>query len=106
MTINCGRCHDHKIDPLPQADYYRMLAFFRNVRPYGHRRLDENNLRFSYASAWDDFDDDGDLDVMNETTDEVNGVGYVAVVLQVDVLGVLDFVEGSRVALRPWLGAG
>ncbi len=25
--------------------------------------LDENNSRFSYASAWDDFDGDGDLDV-------------------------------------------
>ncbi len=37
MTINCARCHDHKIDPVPQADYYRMLAFFRNVRRYGVR---------------------------------------------------------------------
>ena len=25
--------------------------------------LDDNNMRFSYASAWDDFDGDGDLDV-------------------------------------------
>ena len=37
MTINCARCHDHKIDPIPQADYYRMLAFFRNVTRYGDR---------------------------------------------------------------------
>ncbi len=37
LTINCARCHDHKIDPIPQADYYRMLAFFRNVRRYGVR---------------------------------------------------------------------
>jgi mono/diheme cytochrome c family protein len=37
MTINCARCHDHKIDPVPQEDYYRMLAFFRNVRRYGVR---------------------------------------------------------------------
>lgn len=28
MTINCARCHDHKKDPIPQSDYYRMLAFF------------------------------------------------------------------------------
>jgi hypothetical protein len=32
LTINCARCHDHKIDPLPTADYYRMLAFFRGIR--------------------------------------------------------------------------
>ena len=28
------RCHDHMFDPISQADYYRLLAFFRNVRPY------------------------------------------------------------------------
>ncbi len=37
ITVNCARCHDHKIDPLLQADYYRMLAFFGNVRHYGVR---------------------------------------------------------------------
>jgi mono/diheme cytochrome c family protein len=31
LTVNCARCHDHKIDPFPQKDYYRMLAFFHNV---------------------------------------------------------------------------
>ncbi len=37
MTIDCARCHDHKIDPIPQRDYYRFLAFFRNTRRYGVR---------------------------------------------------------------------
>lgn len=37
LTVNCARCHDHKIDPLPQKDYYRMLAVFRGVRRYGDR---------------------------------------------------------------------
>jgi mono/diheme cytochrome c family protein len=32
LTIGCARCHDHKFDPIPQADYYRLLSFFRNVR--------------------------------------------------------------------------
>jgi hypothetical protein len=34
LTVDCARCHDHKIDPIPQADYYRLLAFFRNVNHY------------------------------------------------------------------------
>jgi Protein of unknown function (DUF1553)/Protein of unknown function (DUF1549)/Planctomycete cytochrome C len=32
MSINCARCHDHKIDPIPQRDYYRLLAFFQSIR--------------------------------------------------------------------------
>ncbi|WP_165222340.1 PSD1 and planctomycete cytochrome C domain-containing protein [Aquisphaera insulae] len=31
LSINCARCHDHKKDPIPQADYYRLLAFFHDV---------------------------------------------------------------------------
>jgi hypothetical protein len=35
LTLGCARCHDHKFDPLPQEDYYGLLAFVRNVQPYG-----------------------------------------------------------------------
>jgi hypothetical protein len=28
ITLGCARCHDHKYDPIPQRDYYRMLAAF------------------------------------------------------------------------------
>jgi cytochrome c553 len=34
LTVDCARCHDHKIDPIPQKDYYRLLAFFQNVNHY------------------------------------------------------------------------
>ena len=37
LTVDCARCHDHKIDPIPQADYYRMVSFFENIRRYGVR---------------------------------------------------------------------
>jgi hypothetical protein len=40
LTMNCARCHDHKLDPIPQRDYYRMTAFFQNVRHYGQRSDD------------------------------------------------------------------
>ncbi|MDE0103577.1 MAG: PSD1 and planctomycete cytochrome C domain-containing protein [Bryobacterales bacterium] len=28
MTLGCARCHDHKFDPIPIKDYYRMQAVF------------------------------------------------------------------------------
>jgi len=28
LTLNCARCHDHKFDPVPQEDYYRLMAVF------------------------------------------------------------------------------
>lgn len=27
-TVHCARCHDHKFDPIPQADYYALQAVF------------------------------------------------------------------------------
>jgi mono/diheme cytochrome c family protein len=38
MTMNCARCHDHKIDPIPQKDYYSLVAFFRDIRRYSDNR--------------------------------------------------------------------
>ena len=34
LTVDCARCHDHKLDPIPQKDYYRFLSFFQNVNDY------------------------------------------------------------------------
>ncbi len=31
MTIGCARCHDHKLDPILQKDYYSLLAFVHNT---------------------------------------------------------------------------
>lgn len=28
LSVGCARCHDHKFDPIPSRDYYRMAATF------------------------------------------------------------------------------
>jgi hypothetical protein len=32
LTVGCARCHNHKFDPIPSRDYYRMLSVFSGVQ--------------------------------------------------------------------------
>ena len=31
MSLTCARCHSHKYDPVPQTEYYRLMAFFNST---------------------------------------------------------------------------
>ncbi|HVA47062.1 MAG TPA: DUF1553 domain-containing protein [Pirellulales bacterium] len=52
LTVNCARCHDHKFDPVSQADYYRVAAALSGVR-HGERttRLPGNHPRVDQLRA-------------------------------------------------------
>ena len=32
LTVACARCHDHKFDPIPQADYYSLAGIFKSSK--------------------------------------------------------------------------
>ena len=36
MTMMCGRCHDHKYDPISQKEFYQFFAFFNQVPERGN----------------------------------------------------------------------
>ena len=39
LTLGCARCHDHKFDPIPTQDYYRIQAVFASTA-FARRPLD------------------------------------------------------------------
>ncbi len=36
LTVGCARCHNHKFDPIPQKDYYKLQAVFWPVKAKEH----------------------------------------------------------------------
>lgn len=35
LTLGCARCHDHKFDPVSQAEFYNMLSYFNSIEEPG-----------------------------------------------------------------------
>jgi hypothetical protein len=43
LTANCSRCHDHKYDPIPTADYYALAGIFLSSRHYAGTETNNRN---------------------------------------------------------------
>src|SRR5205807_7836148 len=50
LTVNCARCHDHKFDPIPTHDYYRLTAVF-NGAGFGERETATREQRAAREAA-------------------------------------------------------
>lgn len=50
LTINCARCHNHKFDPIPTEDYYRLRAAFEGTT-HGRRVVAAPMQRQAYSAA-------------------------------------------------------
>ena len=46
ITVGCARCHDHKFDPIPTADYYSMAGIFKSTKTM------EN---FKVVATWNEY---------------------------------------------------
>ena len=50
LTINCARCHNHKFDPIPTEDYYRLRAALEGIE-HGRRVIATQEERAAFAEA-------------------------------------------------------
>jgi cytochrome c553 len=56
LTLDCARCHDHKFDPIPQKDYYRLVACFRNINRFANGGPNDEATYFSSPEAQRDYE--------------------------------------------------
>jgi hypothetical protein len=51
LTVGCAQCHDHKYDPIPQSDYYRLRAVFEPAFDPSHWRTPGQRRVSLYTDA-------------------------------------------------------
>lgn len=51
LSVGCAQCHDHRYDPIPQADYYRLRAIFAPALDTSHWRRPSQRLVSLYTDA-------------------------------------------------------
>ena len=39
LTLGCARCHDHKFDPIPTADYYALAGIFKSTKSMQNHKV-------------------------------------------------------------------
>ncbi len=104
ISMGCARCHDHKKDPIPTRDYYRMLAFFEGLKPYkegGGNGISQGNFVKRLPVDFGERDFDRELEAWRRQHD---AAAREAVDLAEEALGRLP--ESERAALLTGWRAG
>ncbi|HVX63307.1 MAG TPA: PSD1 and planctomycete cytochrome C domain-containing protein, partial [Pirellulales bacterium] len=51
LTVGCAQCHNHRYDPIPQSDYYRLRAIFEPAYDWKQWRAPQARLVSLYTDA-------------------------------------------------------
>lgn len=83
LTVACARCHDHKLDPISQKDYYRLQAYVAGTH--------EDDLALAppeAKKAWDEKTKaiNDDLKKLRKSVETAEGTGRMRLKAQVEAL--------------------
>ena len=65
LSVGCAQCHDHRYDPIPQSDYYRLRAVFEPAYNWKQWRTPQERL----VSLYTDEDRRKSADIEEEAAD-------------------------------------
>jgi hypothetical protein len=68
LAIGCARCHDHKFDPIPTADYYALFGIFKSTR-YAHAGTEIYPNTYGFAAMKPE-----EVDELRRFEDELSGL--------------------------------
>ena len=54
LTVSCARCHDHKYDPIPMADYYSLYGVFASSHEPGDKPFISDAIDPIQRAAFDE----------------------------------------------------
>ena len=96
LTVGCARCHDHKYDPIPQRDYYRLSAILRSsYDPYDW--LSPNEADIGPDADWNETNS---RLLRGVPTDEIEQAERLNVPIHAEIKRLEDELEALAAPLR------
>jgi hypothetical protein len=73
LTLGCARCHDHKFDPIHQADYYALAAIFKSTKTFADSNTGASKHWYEHLLA-----DESEIAAIKKFDDQINEKNKVA----------------------------
>jgi hypothetical protein len=74
LTVGCARCHDHKFDPIPTADYYAMAGIFKSSKTMENFKVVAEWHEYVLASKADRDRLDAHVALIESKTDAIKAI--------------------------------
>jgi cytochrome c553 len=115
LTVGCARCHDHKFDPIPQADYYALGGIFKSSKTMENFKVVATWHEYVLAPPEDRERLQALLDKIKAKTKEAGAItqaenrklsGEARLKLGAYLLAASDVLRYEQIVLAPVLSAG